>query len=60
MEERLDSLGRKSVYVGYLRQGDRPPDIVPVSSLSQLNRYIPSGTLAKYEKSTLFSDADDE
>jgi len=50
MEVRDDSEGNKGVYVGFLNKKDIPPDILPVSSLAQVDRFVSADALAKYKR----------
>jgi len=50
MEVRTDSLGQKGVFIGFLNQSDIPPEILPVSDLGSLDRFVSADALAKYEK----------
>ena len=56
MEVREDSQGCKGVFVGFLRAEDIPPDILPVSSLTQVDRFVSQAALSKYERSGEFDE----
>jgi hypothetical protein len=50
MKEATDSAGRPSVFVGFLRDEDRPSDIIPVQSLAQMTSLVSERAIAKYKK----------
>lgn len=41
--------GKRGVAIGHLREAEQPPDILPISHLSQVNDFVSKDALAKYE-----------
>jgi len=53
MEQRVDSQGRPCVYVGYLKDTERPPDILVASNLQQAKSLVPKQALSQFKKTEL-------
>ena len=50
IKEQLNSEGQRAVFVGFLRDEDRPSGIIPAQSMSQVNELVPKAAIAKYSK----------
>jgi len=51
LKRKLNSNGQQAIYVGPLKEADRPADIVPASSLSQVSEFVSKDALAKFKRS---------